>query len=691
MTAVKLFSRRVVSSGAFWLLLGALLCAQPAQAQHKRALLIGVHQYKHGPNSIFGDLDTESDVAAIRQVLIDHFGFGAGDIRVLTTAPETTRASILQAMEDALVTPTGPGDIVYFHYSGHGSQVPNPKDPSGVDETLVPSDWTQDGARDIHDKEVRRIIGEIQAKNPGSLTLTFDSCHSGTITRGGRMRVRGVSFEKRFGRPAPTAPGSPAAAGKTRGAFGNLLPGPAQAERPQSGTKSSTASSTKSSTESGYVVISACRDDQSAVETEDENHIPMGRLTFLLCRALRDAKPETTYQDLFERVDSLMRQNYSDVRQDPQIEGDSRQVLLGSAAVATPPYLRVENEPDGTLRLAAGSLQGMTKGSQFALFPAGTRDFHASNAVAVVQIASTRLLSSKLILVSQAKTDTDLTAARAVETSHQYGDTRLKVAAEGLAGQPALVAALQADEGIVVVTASGLPDVTLTPAGRDLVLTREDGGAIISRFPPGQDLSAQVVAALKRETQWRFVRALNNEDAGSPLRIEMRIVPAEVTGNAEEGLTFIKDRPLRRGPVQVSPSDVVTVEVRNIGAVDAYVTVLDVQSDAGVQQLWPTPNQTASESLIPHGQPDRWQKLMQDPAHPMLLQFGGSQGPETFKAIATREKVDFKALATRGSLSPLEQMLRSAALGTRASVAVTPSLWATATVAFTVAPAEGAG
>ena len=681
MPVPRLFSRRCVPHGILWLLVCILLCAllsRPAQAQHKRALLIGVHQYKHGPNSIFGDLDTESDVAAIRQALMDHFGFAAGDIRVLTTAPETTRASILQAMQDFLVAPTGPGDIVYFHYSGHGSQVPDPKDPSGVDETLVPSDWVQDGAKDIRDKEVRQIIGEIQAKKPGSLTLTFDSCHSGTITRGGRMRVRGVSFEKRFGRPAPTAPGSPAA-GKTRGAFGSLLPGPAQADRPQSGAKS------------GYVVISACRDDQSAVETEDENHIPMGRLTFLLCRALRDAKPGMTYQDLFEQVDSLMRQNYSDVRQDPQIEGDSRQVLLGSAAVVTPPYLRVENEPDGSLRLAAGSLQGMTKGSRFALFPAGTRDFHASNAVAVVQIASTRLLSSKLILVSQAKTDTDLTAARAVETSHQYGDTRLKVAAEGLAGQPALLAALQADEGIVVVTASGRPDVTLTPAGSGLVLTREDGGAIISRFPPGQDLSAQVVAALKRETQWRFVRALNNEDAGSPLRIEMRIVPAEVTGNAEEGLTFIKDRPLRRGPVQVSPSDVVTVEVRNIGAVDAYVTVLDVQSDAGVQQLWPTPNQTASESLVPHGQPDRWQKLMQDPAHPMLLQFGGSQGPETFKAIATREKVDFKALATRGSLSPLEQMLRSAALGTRASVAVTPSLWATATVAFTVAPAEGAG
>ena len=678
MTASQYFLS-LPSRGIFGLLACALWCflaLSPVQAQHKRALLIGVHKYQHGTDSVFSDLNTESDVAAVRQVLIDRFGFAARDIQTLTTAPETTRASILKAMQDFLVTPTAPGDIVYFHYSGHGSQVPDPKDPSGVDETLVPSDWTQDGAKDIRDKELRQIIAQIQAKKPGSLTLTFDSCHSGTITRGGRMLVRGVSFEKRYGHPAPTFPISPAVE-KTRGgrmlvrggAFGGLLPG-----QGQDGAKSR------------YVVISACRDDQSAVETEDENHVPMGRLTFLLCSALRDAGPQTTYQDLFERIDSLMRQNYSDTRQDPQIEGDSSQTLLGSAAVAIPSYLRVENEPDGSLRLAAGSLQGMTKGSVLALYLAGTKDFSPKNSVATAQIVSTRLLTSKLTVSNQIKPDIDLTAARAVETSHQYGDSRLKVATNGLEGQPALLAALRTNDAITLTASADLPDVTLSHTGADLVLTREDGGALVSRFSPGPELAAQVAAALKRETQWRFVRALNNEDANSPVRIEMRIVPAEVTGNDAEGLTFVKDKPLTRGPVTINSDQVVTVEVRNIGTEDSYVSVLDVQSDASVQQLWPTPNQTASESLIPHGQPDRWQKLMQDPSHPMLLQFGGSQGAESFKAIATREKVDFKTLTTRDKLSPLERMLRAASAGTRASVAVTPSLWSTATVSFTVTP-----
>ena len=493
------------------------------------------------------------------------------------------------------------------------------------------------------------------------------------------MLVRGVSFEKRYGRPATALPIAPTAE-KTRGgrmlvrggAFGGLLPASQAAATPN------------------FVVISACRDDQSAVETEDENHVPMGRLTFLLCSALRDAGPQTTYQDLFERIDSLMHQNYSDARQDPQIEGNSTQTLLGSTVVAAPPYLRVENEPDRSLRLAAGSIQGMTKGSVFALYPAGTKEFGPKNAIATAQIASTRLLTSKLIVSKQVNPDTDLTAARAVEISHQYGDSRLKVAVAGLEGQTALMTALQANDAITLTASSDLPDVVLTRTGADILLTREDGGAVVGKFALGPELATQVTATLKREIQWRFVRALNNEDANSPVRIEMRIVPAEVTGNDEEGLTFVKDRALIRGPVTVAPTDRVTVEVRNLGTVDAYVTVLDVQNDASVQQLWPTPNQTASESLIPHGQPDRWQKLMQDPSHPMLLQFGGSQGTESFKAIATREKVDFKTLKTRDKLSPLERLMRSATAGTRASVAVTPSLWSTATVAFTVSPTDGA-
>ena len=152
-----------------------------AQVPHKRALLIGVHAYARPNDETFCDLNTGSDVTAIKQVLMQHFQFKASEIKVLTTKQDTTRAAILGAIQTFLITPAQPGDIVYFHYSGHGSQADDPKDPSGVDETLVPSDWTHDGSHDIRDKEISALLKELKKKQPGNVTLTFDCCHSGTI------------------------------------------------------------------------------------------------------------------------------------------------------------------------------------------------------------------------------------------------------------------------------------------------------------------------------------------------------------------------------------------------------------------------------------------------------------------------------------------------------------------------------
>src|SRR3569833_698893 len=97
----------------------------PAHAAHKRALLIGVHAYEHGANSVFADLNTGTDVQVIRQTLIDKFGFAPADITTLTTAEQTTRQSILDNFRKVLIDGVRPGDVLYFHFSGHGSQVPD--------------------------------------------------------------------------------------------------------------------------------------------------------------------------------------------------------------------------------------------------------------------------------------------------------------------------------------------------------------------------------------------------------------------------------------------------------------------------------------------------------------------------------------------------------------------------------------
>ncbi|WP_223210404.1 caspase family protein, partial [Microcystis aeruginosa] len=45
---------------------------------------------------------------------------------MLLTDKEATRENILQAFEEHLIQWAQPGDVVVFHFSGHGSQVFDP-------------------------------------------------------------------------------------------------------------------------------------------------------------------------------------------------------------------------------------------------------------------------------------------------------------------------------------------------------------------------------------------------------------------------------------------------------------------------------------------------------------------------------------------------------------------------------------
>src|SRR5258708_11797581 len=96
---------------AFAILCVGMSLSTPEAAARKHALLVGVHAYQHGPNSVFADLNAASDVAAIRQALIDKFGFSPADIVTLTSQQATTRDSLLAEFRRVLIDGTQPGDI----------------------------------------------------------------------------------------------------------------------------------------------------------------------------------------------------------------------------------------------------------------------------------------------------------------------------------------------------------------------------------------------------------------------------------------------------------------------------------------------------------------------------------------------------------------------------------------------------
>ena len=87
-----------------------------------------------------------------------------------------TFAIALQAELDRLVALTGPGDTLFFHYSGHGTQIPtdDPQETDGLDEAIVPTDMNV-----ILDDDLRVIVCKLPMG--ARFTMLADCCHSGTM------------------------------------------------------------------------------------------------------------------------------------------------------------------------------------------------------------------------------------------------------------------------------------------------------------------------------------------------------------------------------------------------------------------------------------------------------------------------------------------------------------------------------
>lgn len=152
----------------------------------KLALLVGINQYPSPISSLRG---CQTDVELQSELLVHRFGFQPADILTLTDGGEQTptRQAILEAFETHLIAQAKPGDVVVFHFSGHGSRVtdPNPLNPERLNGTILPADRTIPGepgvVRDIMGRDLFLLMSALQTDQ---VTVVLDSCYSGGGTRG---------------------------------------------------------------------------------------------------------------------------------------------------------------------------------------------------------------------------------------------------------------------------------------------------------------------------------------------------------------------------------------------------------------------------------------------------------------------------------------------------------------------------
>ncbi len=340
---------------------GLALTALPALAEN-HALLIGANRYQNleerwwlkGPANdvalVAGYLTTSAPVP-----------FDAANVTILTDGDAGFTAPTLAAIRTAFADLTArvqPGDFVYLHFSGHGTQAPA-LDPAseldGLDELFLPVDigpWS-DGVGAVEnalvDDEIGTLIDGLRAKG-ANVWAVFDSCHSGTATRSldGTEDVRtrqlppevlGIDLDSVEVTRSLTNPRdgveAPFDAGEATGSF---------------------------------VAFFAAQTNEVTPEKNlpkgKPDRKPQGVFTFTLMEVLAEY-PGATYGQIGQEV--LRRYSVKNLaRSTPLFEGDLDQMVFGATPGARVAQWQAEVTEAG-LTIPAGSLHGLAEGAVMAV------------------------------------------------------------------------------------------------------------------------------------------------------------------------------------------------------------------------------------------------------------------------------------------------------------------------------------
>lgn len=353
-----------------------------ADAQERRALLVGVSRYDNLAEN-FQLPGPANDVVLAAAVLREN-GFKPEHVRILAEAPvgesRPTRTAIMAALADLAVR-AGRGDLVYLHFSGHGSQQPARVAPGGarseadmLDEIFLPADvGSWDGAigsvaNAIVDDEIGTALAAIRAKG-AFVWAVFDSCHAATMTRGiavEDVRLRSV---------APAALGVPDAV--VRGGAAGV---PRQGDGPAGASVAF------------YAAQSNERAPEMRLPRGSPDRKPHGLFSFTTLSVIA-ANPGITYRQAAQRV----LQSYgADFRWGigPLFEGSGLDALVFGSSEA--PLIRQWpiRRGHGSIEIAAGAIHRIGEDAEFVVVPGPTS--RSDEAIAGARAVSVSTFTSVL-------------------------------------------------------------------------------------------------------------------------------------------------------------------------------------------------------------------------------------------------------------------------------------------------------
>jgi hypothetical protein len=545
--------------------------AAPA-AGVKRALLIGINHYQSVP----GLQGSVNDVETMREILTTRWGFAAGNIRVLTDE-DATREKMLAALNQ-LVAESGPDDTVYFHYSGHGSQVQdlNGDEDDGLDETIVPQDGRSGNVPDIVDDELDAIFSRLRAR---SAVIVLDSCHSGTATRAIDIRTRSVPQDTRVDLYRAGVTGI-----TTRGIV------PLKRSR--------------------FVVMGGAAANEEALDGPVEGNFH-GFFTYALSRAFTTAGSSASPREIFAGVTrELGRIQTSFGRTsmpEPQLEAPPGALDLplfaAAAAVSAPAsatgavgaepgprlaWLSVAPFAAGQVTLINGVLLGATPGSSWAIYPRGERRFAAGHALAVATVTQLAGKDARASLANQTGAIAPESRAVALMPAPIASRVAIRILEMPAAERSRIESALRRSiRNLALVSADQPARFLVDLQGHTVRLLSADGLRVMGRFALDDDNSAADMARVASRSA-RAAELLTLDNPSSQLVVTVRVAGAQDVGTRDIRLvTATGPAQLHSRRPQEARSAQNSLQLDLSVNADAYITIVDVDPEGNTNVLFP--------------------------------------------------------------------------------------------------------
>ena len=551
------------------------------------ALLVAIDTYPEGIRSLAGCVN---DLNGIENVLTGRFGGDTLHLHKLTNA-DATRDKVIEAFRVHLGQ-AKKRDVALFFYAGHGSQVPTGGlfptiEQDRLNESIVCHDSRLPGKLDLVDKDIATLIREVTAKGV-HLTTIFDSCHSGSVTRGDKDDAKGTDglptvMERRLekrpdAQPAGAYLSDPAEMDAAFPAASRSITSAA----PGAATLTLTTSIGFVPDETGtHVLLAACEDNQSAKEYF-AGGARQGAFTYFLTQTLRTAAEPLGYRELMQLVRERMWGRVAE--QTPKLEssGGDRildDVFLGLTPAPLADYGMVRQSDEGVWTVTSGSLLGIAEGDRFALYPdSGKNSDLADPGKAVATAVAVGVRPSETAieigggkeLIDGAKYKAVLTVrSNAVSVAFDGDETSLALLRSAAAS--ARYFCEGNDPGLVVHARD--PNFTVTFAAGDRVL--------YGPVAQSEEGAQKLVASLEHMARWSMHLNLRNPSTKIPAEAVQFIITANDAEQSSPPLTHVELAYTRDSFGQVyKPS--YKARIGSIFNKDLYIALLVFSEDLSI-------------------------------------------------------------------------------------------------------------